>query len=474
MKQSKLYQIISALDVDSLKRLGDFLRSPYFNRREELVYLYDLLVKPIQTGKGKGKGDAPDKEVLGRRLLGEGYTDKKFSYLLTDLVRLLERFLVLEGQAKEPVIQLDHLLSAYHELQLPLHYAATLRAAHKQLAKSPFRDADHHRHQLLIHAHENAHFDQQKRHAYDQSLQQSMDWLDSYYLSLKLKYCCEVVNRRSMLRSDYELPLFDEILAHLAQGRYEEHPSIQVYHTILLCLIESEEAGHFERLKTLLSTHAQYFDKAEARDIHLYAINYCVKKINKNEARFFRELFSIYQLVLERELLLENKQLSPWSYKNIVEVGIKIKEYEWTEDFIKKYRKKLNPDFQQNAYYYSLANLYYSTGRVKKALPELLQVGKEDVFYFTESRMLLLRIYYDLDEVEPLLSLTHSFRIYLQRNKVLSELHRKRYLNFTKFLARIANLNPGDNRKKQRLRERIEQTPDTARKRWLLERMDAN
>ena len=45
MKKSKLISVLQAFDREDLKRFGEFLDSPYFNKNKELVRLYALLRK---------------------------------------------------------------------------------------------------------------------------------------------------------------------------------------------------------------------------------------------------------------------------------------------------------------------------------------------------------------------------------------------------------------------------------------------
>ncbi|HMS51818.1 MAG TPA: hypothetical protein PKD56_05790, partial [Chitinophagales bacterium] len=69
-----------------------------------------------------------------------------------------------------------------------------------------------------------------------------------------------------------------------------------------------------------------------------------MKQINKGVGRFFEELFIIYKEMIELGLIFDaENQISPWSYKNIVEVSIRNKQYQFAEDFIKNYKHYLAP-----------------------------------------------------------------------------------------------------------------------------------
>jgi len=56
-----------------------------------------------------------------------------------------------------------------------------------------------------------------------------------------------------------------------------------------------------------------------------------------------------------------------------------------------------------------------------------------DPRYRLHAKSLLLRTYYDLNEYEAFLSLSDSFRQYLQRNSQISDNRRTGFLNLVKF-----------------------------------------
>ena len=47
MKNSVLFQVFESLSPKEIRELGHFIRSPYFNRRDEVSRLYDFIAKNI-------------------------------------------------------------------------------------------------------------------------------------------------------------------------------------------------------------------------------------------------------------------------------------------------------------------------------------------------------------------------------------------------------------------------------------------
>ena len=93
--------------------------------------------------------------------------------------------------------------------------------------------------------------------------------------------------------------------------------------------------------------------------------------------------------------------------------------------------------------------------------------------------MLLLRIYFESDEDEALQNLIASFKIYLQRNKLLAEKKHKRYYNLFRFTLKLHNIykraayNKKEKSKAQlkKLNEQILANNYIVNKSWLLNQL---
>ena len=91
---------------------------------------------------------------------------------------------------------------------------------------------------------------------------------------------------------------------------------------------------------------------------------------------------------------------------------------------------------------YNLVDLYYYKKELGKALEYLHKVEYSDVFYALNSKEMLLKIYYEMNEEEALHNLLASFRIYLKRNKLISDNIRLPYQNFISLLTQTVKSEP--------------------------------
>jgi hypothetical protein len=212
------------------------------------------------------------------------------------------------------------------------------------------------------------------------------------------------------------------------------------------------------------------FPRAEAKDMYVFALNYCIRKLNSGQLSYLNELFVLYKALIEREIIFEDGKLAPSDFKNIVTTGLRSGQLDWTEQFIQIYKDYLPAEHRQNTYIYNLAFLHYYRKEFSKALKLLQTAEFTDVFYQLDAKALLLRTYYELDETEPFLNLADAFTNYLKRNKQISDYQRTVYLNFVKYAKKLMLLRTGSRLSLEAVRNELQELKQAASLQWLQEK----
>jgi len=101
----------------------------------------------------------------------------------------------------------------------------------------------------------------------------------------------------------------------------------------------------------------------------------------------------------------------------------------------------------------------------------LTKVKFEGLIYNLSSRVLLMRIYYELQENEPLFSLAESFRKFVKRNSILAAKRREPYLNFIKYTTKLARTPKASKSRLEQLEESVTEGLDSVNKPWILEKI---
>jgi alpha-amylase/alpha-mannosidase (GH57 family) len=101
----------------------------------------------------------------------------------------------------------------------------------------------------------------------------------------------------------------------------------------------------------------------------------------------------------------------------------------------------------------------------------LREVEYENVTYALGGKLMLLKTYYELDELTPLDSLLDSFRIYLRRNQLISREIKQQYLNVLRIVKRMAQVAPYDRKAIEKLRNQVDKSNSLADKNWILAKL---
>ncbi len=454
MQTSKLYSILDNFDKYEQNRLKKFLTSPYFNRNEALVTLYDLLISHLNE---KEKADLEKTELWEKIYPGESYDDVLFRKNCSDLLKLVEDFLAQQVFEENPIHQATYLIEAVAKKKMDKLYNSAMKSARRLISQQPYRNASYYLSQYQVEKNYYDLMSQEHNRSAKLNAEDILTNLDRFFLSEKLLYACLVLSQTSMVSHEYKVLLMDEIAAQIEKTGFEDIPSVAVYYQIYLTYVDAENTDHYFKLRRLLEKYGDVFPKNEEEFIYEAALNYCVKKLNQGSRQFLEEYFNVTEILLEKELLLTDGELSPWHFRNIVVAALRLGKFDWTEQFIYKYKIYLPLAMRENAVSFNLAQLYFSQKKFDKVIELLRNVEYEDFTYNLNSKTMLLSTYYEMDEVEPLYSLMDSFRTYLNRHKDFSAAKRIHYTNLIKFTKHLTKIIPGDKKAIEKIKEEVEE-----------------
>lgn len=464
MQNSKLIALLQTFDGEDFRRFKVFLESPYYNNRTILVDLFHYL-------RQQSPGFLPEnleKEVLIKRVFKNEIDEKQLHYEMNYLLKLAEQFIGLRHYEKQAFMADIHVVEAYLERKLDKHYHFLQKKLVKQQSKISVLKINDYYQQYQLSDIANQYYLQHQVRKFDPALQSASDDLDVYYIANRLKYLCQMLNRNKIFKKHYTISFSEQILEMAALPDFQKVPLIALYYQIALMFTQEESDQAYLELKKLFDQYFPLLGKLTQLEILSYALNYCVRRVRTSNRKtwYLQETLNLYMWGIDSEMLLSDNVLSPWHFKNIIKAAFNLKQYEWVGNFIKNYYQKLEPSFQEDALNYNLADLYFHQKDYGQAIQYLYQVQQSDIHYALGAKVMLMKIYYEKDEEEALLSLIASFSIYLSRNKHISNDLRKTYQNFCLILNRILRRNP---KKREKILKDIKTMPLLTSRNWLLD-----
>lgn len=480
MLKSKLFDLLALLNPQELAQLRRLVNSPYFNKHENTRLLLDFI---LEVGIDNEDPDLLSKEAAFKVLFpGEKYQVQKIKDIMSPLTKLVETQIIQTALEANPDEQSIYLMRVLRERRSDKYFEVAERQLRQRLEQNTRLDGDHFWMSYQLETEADNYFMSKLERTQHASLQARADNLDRFYLLSKLRMSCEMINRTNIIKAHFDLNLIDAIRTHMEENlqRYTEAPVVIAYYYNLLALMEPAQEEHYNKLVQFLDDNTPQLGEAEARSLYDYAKNYCIKKINSGNSLYLQRLFEVYKSLLENRLIYQGPYLSQWDYKNIVTVATRLKQFDWCLDFMQTEKDNLEPQHRHNAYTYNLAMYHFSKAEYDQAMDLLRDVEFTDVYYNIGGKITLLKIYFELDEIEAFFNMIEGFKAYLNRNKLISEYQHTVNSNLLRFAKRLARLKRDQSitakakfgQELKSLKAKVDATPQITNIDWLREKMD--
>ena len=100
MIKSALLEVCRSLSSTETRELKKFIRSPFFNQREDVTRLFDHIQSALKAGKEK----ALEKEAAFKYVFGNTtYQDAQMRYAMSFLLQLIRQYLTYKESVSDPV-----------------------------------------------------------------------------------------------------------------------------------------------------------------------------------------------------------------------------------------------------------------------------------------------------------------------------------------------------------------------------------
>ncbi|MBI5914848.1 MAG: hypothetical protein HY842_05685 [Bacteroidetes bacterium] len=461
MQDTRLIALLQTFDRREQRELRKFTASPFFNQRQDVVGLLDLLLGCLNDAQS-----LPDKAETHLRLYGPDmpFDDHRVRMAMSFLLKGTEQYLVHTEFFGDEVKVKTKLAEVYRRRNLPKHFERAMREAQAVQQQSPHRNAEFFNADYHVQM-EQYRFAATNSRTAEHNLQAITDNLDLTYFAQKLRQACLLLSHQAVYKTDYQFGMLEEVLAHVESQQLLGVPAIAVYYFCYRALTQPEQPDHFRQLKKLLVEECEKFPQHEIADLYLLAINFCIRHYNQGNPDYVADEFDLYREGLKRSYFLNNGTLSRFTYRNVVTVGLKVQAFDWVENFVNEFKEKLEPKHRESMYSFNLARLAYERRSHGAALRLLQKSEYADLLLNLAAKALVLKIFYETGELDALDSHLSAMQKFIRRKKVMGY-HRENYLNLVLFTKKLMETHekPG----LAALRQEIEGTKSVAEKEWLM------
>lgn len=437
----KALKMLQGLKAEERKRFRQYLECPLLGNSKMLTRLLGAMV---------GEGEIPpgEEELFGRLYPNKPFNQSHLRRNLTLMVKALEDFLALETYMQNPRQQAIN----------------RLRSLNREGFEKFFERKYHHLTNgegeavpdfgLLLKVEEERDFCLGRQGVRPGGLrfQRRMELLNRELLIKKMELACLAFNHDLIKGTQHQATQFQELL-EWGEFLGESAPLLFRMYRAVYASLQDEESGYRE-LRQLLSQNAQELESYLQRELYGYARNFCMRRYNRKDKSFQRELWELHEEMEQRGLLFEKGMLSGRDLKNYVVMYLSTGSLEGAMGFFKRNRERVPLDDGGTAVLHTEAVLCFHQkdfiqSRILLNRAMLTQGEGLDPLFGLDIFAYLLRVHFELGQGDEVERLSRNFRRRLSRDKKIAKANRLRYGNFSQLIKELASIKEGSPQKRR-------------------------
>lgn len=459
-KHRKAWELIQLLSTSEKVAFTDWLGLELSGKQKRILDLFHLF-----------NDNASPEEMWDALSLGDGktikdpFTDSNFRKLEFQLNSHIEEFLAIQAFREDtPTLDL-YIIKGLNQRESTYAFESKLRKILLKLDKQPIRDESYFWYQYLLERENQHYLSKHPTKGKGGIAPRISQAFDDWMLHEKLRIAINNLNHAKIFGEIIQSPFLEETLAKVETLAPEQYPILHLYARIFQATRSGEEEE--ENLEQLLFDYQSLLQRDNLKDFFAIILNYYARKMPSDKSnKYLRKLYRLYQWSLQEKLIFKDGVLSWDHYKNLITIGLRLKEYDLTLEYIEKYKSAIAEEQRETAYRFNLAH-YYFTQREFDRVIKLLNLRFSNVYYEIQARLLILQARYELNH-EDLGRDLRSLRVFIKRQKNISPSRKDAEINRIKFFERLVRAFSRSDY--QELIEQISTSQAVSNRQWLLEK----
>lgn len=379
-----------------------------------------------------------DKESIHRYLFKNlPYDDLKIRHIMSLALNEIETFIVDMKIKNNNTLHSNLLIEYYSQSGLDQYALNEIETAKRELNAQQINNSEYYFQKYYL---ETTQYNISSHNIRSEEFdfQQNIETFTAYAFIEILKIACKSIAIKKITEKQFENPLLSEVLRILPDSKYLNIPMLKIYY-LLFQILNDDSDEHLNEFLFNLKQHEIAFSKSDLFIIYKAIINFCVKRLNFNQAKFGKLTFELYQYAISNNILLEGGEINRFTFTNVITLGLKLRDFDQSILFLNNFSHLINEIYRQNTVQYNLAKIKFAQKEYNEALKILLTEKISDKIWNLNSRYLVLKILFEQNDFELFKSNLTAFKVYVQRVKNVGY-HREYFLKIVESLTVLMKL----------------------------------
>jgi len=469
LHKTKLYKLITSLSKSEFNQLEAFINSPFFlKRNKDPLKLY----RAIKEYAPKFKVDKMTKAAIFEVVYPKvKYNDGKMRNLLSRTAKIVDSYLLYLTDEEDQFEKDKRLSEVYNKRNIESEFFNYSRRLLADLDTVQKKDTTYYFNRFSLEKEMYFHLKNDRKKS-NELLKNTIFNFQNYIGLAQASIQLEINHKKQMFNHQIETPhviISKEII--------KDNLNLLFFNQINDLLIKKDEKLYIK----IIADFEKNMDKLGAKeslDIYMSLQNFGASQSNKNFKLFAPPLFQVQKLGLANNFLFLNGILVPSSYLNIVMLGLKLGQNEWTNEFIKKYEHLLPKKNAHLIKQFSLCIFYFIVEDFKKVINitnsyrfNHIGINRTINAKSLQIRSLFHLLQADLSYYSLLLNKCAAFDKYINREKMLIKNRKIMYKKFTDKIRKMAHSiknNKWDEQKKKAFKTEIRNDKEIRYQDWFL------
>lgn len=485
MHKSKVIEIIRTFSGEELKIFRNYLLSPVHNTNKKVIKLFELVKKYYPEFNSRNI----NKELIFKKLYpGKKYSDIVMRILISDMLKLAEEFLAYRVYTEDNIAEKKYLLKELEIRKLDNLIKKHLKETEVLLNREHLINSSYFLNRYELESLKyNILIASDKQDKAGNVLEKQGEYLVDYFLINSLNIMQEMNEFSEVLNQDFSInPAeiliknlnIDNFFTELKKTEYKYYPLLEIYYNLYRFSLNNMENERFYKLKNSIFDNFNKFDENERNNLLLALESCSVTRVRMGIPGSREDLMEVYELLISGSAfsIKKKKFMQANLFRNIFYTAMLLKRTDWAENFVDSYIEFLLPEQRPDMLNYTKAMLFFERNKFDEALVLISKINYTFFVFKYEAKILMIKLYYELNSYEPALSLIDSFSHFLSKNKNVSLVYKEPFMNFLKFTKELIKQRskPGAVNKVNiyALHKKAESMEHFISKNWIIEKIE--
>ena len=438
MTNNKLFKLFENLDKKARKEFVLYIKSPLFNKNKDLMKMTEFLYQNHQ----KNNSNNISKEKIFQFLYpNKKYNDERMRNLFSMLYSHCKKYIVISHVTKNHYLYSKTLAEILSEMNLSAESDKILDAIEKETINSKYIRGYFKNLSELYRTRTSNNITNGNKNSEISSLNKSSEYFAYYIITEMPELLVDLHVLNNNYNWDYTISFlyrFSECINFEKLDYVSENPDygniLSIYLNLIRVFNGELNISSFIKAYETYKANSGLFSRNGKYYLYSAFQGACVRLRSKDKTEFSNILLKIYDDIFSEKLYAINAKepLEISLFRAAFNLSITSKNYEFADKLSNDYINLLKPDDRENMYKFTKSVLCFEKRKYIESLEYLNRIKLDLIGNKYDTRILQMKIYFELGYIEQAYSLVSSSREFSKNNRYLSSRRRANLKIFTR------------------------------------------